>query len=664
MSMRSDGDRMDLSIYRAVFEASPNPYMVLDRELRFVAANPAYLRATGTTIEALLGRHLFEAFPHDPHDPRNDNARLLRESLERVLASRAPDVIAVIPYRVPRERDGQVVLEERFWSATHTPIPDDAGDVRLILQHTVDVTDLQEMQDAPDRRRESGVLQRAQRVQEANYTLDAERQHLRRLFDQAPGFVAVLSGPDHVFDLVNAAYRRLIGDRDVIGKPVRQALPEVADQGFFQVLDQVFATGQPFVGRGVHIRLERQAGGGLDDVFVDFVYQPIFDGPGAVTGIFVQGHDITAEKHLEAERESLLEQQRFLTESIPQHVWTADAAGHLTSANMRILEYFGVAADRIVGSGWQQFVQEEDLQRSVDRWNHAVASGDDYETEFRLRRADGTYRWHLGRAVAMRGAKGAVARWFGTNTDIDDRKRAQDELQMHAAYERQLIGIVSHDLRNPITAIAVAAALLGKQDQLNPSQTRAVSRIVSSSDRARRMLRDFLDFTQARTLGRIPVVPGPANLEQIARQTFEELRVLHPGRLATIENDGDTGGTWDADRIAQVIGNLLSNAYQHSPESAAIQLRTRGTPSDVVIEVFNEGAPIPAADAARLFEPFERGEGAPSADRSVGLGLFISSQIVEAHGGTISVESKGDGTVFRVRLPRLTPTTAEPPGHA
>ena len=642
---------MDVSIYRAVFEASPNPYMLLDRELRFVAANPAYVRATGTTTDALLGRNVFEAFPHDPQDPRNENARLLRDSLERVLASRASDVIAFIPYRVPRERNGQVVLEERIWSATHTPILDDGGNVRLILQHTVDVTDLHEAEDAG---REFGVLQRARRVQEANYTLDAERQHLRRLFDQAPGFVAVLGGPDHVFDLVNAAYRQLIGGRDIVGKPVREALPEVADQGFFQVLDQVFSTGQPFVGRGVQVRLERQPGGGLEEVFVDFVYQPIFDASGAVTGIFVQGHDITVQKQLESERESLLDQQRFLTESIPQHVWTADAAGQLTSVNMRILEYFGVSADRVVGSGWQRFVHPEDLERSVERWNQSLSSGADYEVEFRLRRADGGYRWHLSRAVAMRDARGVVSRWFGTNTDIDDRKRAQDQLQARAAYERQLIGIVSHDLRNPINAIVVAAALLSKDDHLNPRQAKAVSRIVSSSDRVRRMLRDFLDFTQARTLGRLPVSPVPTNIAHIARQVFEELRVLHPDRPATIENEGDTEGRWDADRIAQVIGNLLSNAYQHSPSSAAIQLRTWGTPDDVVIEVYNEGTPIPPADIARLFQPFERGETVVSADRSVGLGLFISHQIVEAHGGTISVDStSGGGTVFRVCLPRL-----------
>jgi PAS domain S-box-containing protein len=169
-----------VSFYRAIFEASPNPYMLLDREFRFVAANPAYLRATGTTIDTLLGRNLFDAFPHDPHDPLNQNARVLRESLERVLSSRAPDVIAVIPYRIPRKRGGEVVLEERLWSATHTPILDDRGDVQWILQHTVDITDLHEgLESSPDRRREHGVLERAQRVQQAYDNLQRAQEELR-----------------------------------------------------------------------------------------------------------------------------------------------------------------------------------------------------------------------------------------------------------------------------------------------------------------------------------------------------------------------------------------------------------------------------------------------------------------------------------------------------
>jgi len=155
-------------------------------------------------------------------------------------------------------------------------------------------------------------------------------------------------------------------------------------------------------------------------------------------------------------------------------------------------------------------------------------------------------------------------------------------------------------------------------------------------------------------------LPAPANIREIARHAFDEVRLLHPDRPATIEHAGKEQGTWDADRIAQVIENLLSNAFQHGSADGAIQLRTRGESDSVVIEVQNQGEPIPPDDIVRLFQPFERGAGqTPSAERSVGLGLFVAKQIVAAHQGTISVRSTAnEGTVFTVRLPN---TPGAPP---
>jgi signal transduction histidine kinase len=125
-------------------------------------------------------------------------------------------------------------------------------------------------------------------------------------------------------------------------------------------------------------------------------------------------------------------------------------------------------------------VHPDDLERSLRCWRKSLRTGQEYEVEFRLERADGEYRWHLGRAVMMRRATDSASTWFGTNTDIDDRKRAQDQLVERSAYEQQLIGIVSHDLRNPIDAIGIAAGLLAKRGDLDDQQARAVSRIASS----------------------------------------------------------------------------------------------------------------------------------------------------------------------------------------
>ncbi|WP_426752296.1 response regulator [Myxococcus sp. Y35] len=347
--------------FKTLFDASPNPYMLVDRELRYVAANQAYLRITASTLDRLVGRYLFEVFPNDPDNPDDEATRQLRDSFLRVLERRVPDILALIPYRVPLQTDQGVVSEYRYWSATHIPLLDSAGEVAYILQHTVDITELKRLQDAvravneakdaePAPRSaqlEAGVFQRAQQVQETNRTLDLERRHLRRLFEQAPGFMCFLRGREHVFELANSAYQQLVGHRDIVGKRIREALPEVDGQGYFELLDRVFTTGEAFVGRGMKVLLQRTPDDTLAESYVDLVYQPIIEPDGTISGIFVQGHDISEQKraqdelrqykdHLEElvrERTRALEEseaERRQTEAALRQAQKMEAVGKLT----------------------------------------------------------------------------------------------------------------------------------------------------------------------------------------------------------------------------------------------------------------------------------------------------------------------------------------------
>jgi signal transduction histidine kinase/DNA-binding response OmpR family regulator len=296
-----------------LFDASPNAYMAVDRELRYVAANRAYLQTTQSRLEDLLGQPVFKVFPNDPANPNNAAQRMLKESFERVLAEGRPDAIALIPYRMPRATAEGMQLEQRYWSASHLPVFDEHGQVELILQHTVDVTELQELRQSSGSgpfsdagsgtitRLEADLLGRVRRVQRTNISLEAERKHLRRLFEQAPGFVCVLRGKEHIFELANRSYLQMVGRTDIIGLPVSDALPEVVGQGFVELLDNVLATGEPFVGRDVSIRLQREFGGALEQCYLDFVYQPIFEADGSVSGIFVQGNDTTAQRRAQDE---------------------------------------------------------------------------------------------------------------------------------------------------------------------------------------------------------------------------------------------------------------------------------------------------------------------------------------------------------------------------
>lgn len=290
--------------FGAVFDASPNAYMVLDRELRYVAANRAYLAATGATLEELLGKPLFELFPNDPDDPNDPSATQLRRSLERVLATGEPSALPFIRYRVPGAEE-----PDSFWSATHTPIAGPQGEVSYILQHTMNVTRLRE---AVGSTRLEEVVAPAQIVQQAFRVLD-DGVEIAALLEQSPGFMAFLDGPDHVLTRTNQAYRELIGERDVLGRPVGEALPELEEQGFVAILDEVFRSGSAHGGRGARVQL-RDPSGATRERYIDFVYQPIRDETGAISGIFVQGSDVTdREQALQAAQEA-----RRLAESASQ----------------------------------------------------------------------------------------------------------------------------------------------------------------------------------------------------------------------------------------------------------------------------------------------------------------------------------------------------------
>jgi PAS domain S-box-containing protein len=259
-------------------------------------------------------------------------------------------------------------------------------------------------------------------------TEEAEMERLRQLFAQSPSFMAILRGETHRYELVNPVYMQLIAHRDVIGMSVREALPEVAGQGFFELLDRVYATGEPFVGQSLPITIQRTPGAAPEARKLDFVYQPILDGEGAVSGIFVQGIDVTSAHDAALALHESEESFRILAESLPNQVWAANATGELEWFNQRNYDYSGLAVGDLGGQAWLQSIHPDDRRSTIERWTAALSSGDIYETEFRLRRADGVYRWHIARAVPILGDDGVIGRWIGVNTDIDDQKTAAQAL--------------------------------------------------------------------------------------------------------------------------------------------------------------------------------------------------------------------------------------------
>ena len=308
--------------FEALFRVSPNAYLLLDRDLVILDANDAYLKLTARSLEEIVGKRIHDAFTADPDAPETTHVDELLESFAQVLRTRAVDSLPVIRYSILVGEGGSAVYQDRYWSATHTPLLDESGEVAMILQHTVDITELQSLKASlrsaeagtqPPQQIEAGIMSRARLMQD-------EGKQLRQLFAQAPGFACFLRGPEHVFELANAAYESLTGHRPLIGRTVREALPELEGQVFVDLLDDVYHNGQPYIGRGMRAMLRRQPEAEPEEVYVDFVFQPIIERDGKASGIFVLGSDVTeqyrSQQELQAHRDHLEELVRERTQEL------------------------------------------------------------------------------------------------------------------------------------------------------------------------------------------------------------------------------------------------------------------------------------------------------------------------------------------------------------
>lgn len=287
--------------FEAIFNSLPSPFLVMDRDFNIVAVNEAFLETTKHTRDSLIGLNIFTSFPAS-----GESRRILQASLERARDQGLTDVLPTVSYAVAAEGRPQ----ERLWCCTHVPVRDKSGAVAFVVKNAQDISDLQPSKSlagppaiASEPRLDNAVLPPGT-VQVLNQTLLATVHHLRRLVMQAPSFMCVLRGPDLVFELVNIAFSMLTGGRDLIGKTLREGLPESEGQDYPCILKNIFKTGEVYVGRKMRILLQDAPDCEIEEHYVDFVAQPILDAKGEVTGIFIEGNDVT--DHVKTERRQAL----------------------------------------------------------------------------------------------------------------------------------------------------------------------------------------------------------------------------------------------------------------------------------------------------------------------------------------------------------------------
>ena len=395
-------DSLQMAVSMTV--CSSVPMVVLWGAEGVMVYNDAYGVICGRRHPRLLGELIREGWP----EARDFNDRIMTSVL-------GGERLSFVDLELSLERNGQA--EQVWMSLEYSPLLGDDGAIAGVLAMVVETT---------------GKVRAERRVQ-------GERERLRRMFAQAPGFMAMLSGPDHVVELANPAFMQLVGERSIIGRPVGEALPELAGQDFVARLARVFASGEPARFAALSLDLRRQGGGVGEQRFVDAVMQPVRGDAGAIEGIFIQGSDVT--DRIAAEEAARLHDAQFrgIAQVLPNQVWTASAAGKVDWINRKALEYSGLADSSLSGSGWLEWIHPDDRATATRRWSEALATGRTYEAELRLRRSDGAFRWHLARAVALRDGAGHVVRWIGSSTDIEEQKRAAEVLgDVNLLLERRL----------------------------------------------------------------------------------------------------------------------------------------------------------------------------------------------------------------------------------
>jgi PAS domain S-box-containing protein len=503
-------------------------------------------------------------------------------------------------------------------------------------------------------------------LRELQEQLVLKDRQLQQILSQVPAYIATVTGPEHRYAFTTPSYDALMGGRIQLGKRVAELLPELVEQGFVALLDEVYQTNKPYVGREIPIQLLDPATGGMREHYLDFVYQPLYDAHGQTQGILGFGVDVTEQVRarqqtaaLQVELQGRDEQFRFLAESIPQIVWTAGADGQVDYFNHQLWEATGCYPAESLGYiAWLSIIHPDDQQRSQDAWEEAARTGGKYEIEYRFVSRMGGFRWYLGRAEPLRNTAGEVIKWFGSCTDIHDFKQAQQRLQ---AQNDQLVRInqdldnfvytASHDLRQPIYNMAgIFEELTRTTTFQDPNTVELVSMFEEALQRIYGTIQDLADLVQVqRRHEQVPA--GPVEVLPLVQSVIRSLQ----------EQIDESGGKFELDITAvptlwfvrsslqSVLYNLLSNAIKYAMPGRPphVKVRTNLVGGVPVLTVSDNGLGIDLArHREELFQMFRRFHDHVAGS---GMGLYLVNRVMQQAGGRVEVESTiGEGTTFRI----------------
>lgn len=520
-------------------------------------------------------------------------------------------------------------LEDVYWTFSYSQVIDGDGEIGGVLVTCFETT---------------ATVNTQRDMTQMLAELAESEARLNNLITQAPVAIGLLKNRELIIDTANKKLLQIWGrTEDVIGQTLAAALPELKGQPFLQILDDVYTSGKAYYSYEVSAMLENE--GVLTKYYLDLLYQPIQYEPGKTDSILVVATDLTKQVYARHTVEESALQFQQLADSIIQMVWVADANGMHEYYNKRWYDFTGSDFETTKGSGWNQMFHPDDRTRAWEKWEQSLKTGEPYEIEYRLKNNNGDYVWVLGRAAPFFSVEGNITKWFGTCTDINDQKILMEQ-------KDDFISIASHELKTPITALTASLQLLNRMKH-NPSAKTfpdLIERANKSLEKVNLLIKDLLNVTQFNN-GQLHLNKSRIILSHLIEDCCA--LVLAEG-VYTIRIDGDMDLAVHADalRLDQVIVNFVNNAIKYAPASKEILITIEKVEDCAKVAVSDKGPGIPANQIPQLFDRYFRVNGNGSQYSGLGLGLYISGEIIRKHQGEIGADSVvGKGSTFWFTIP-------------
>jgi PAS domain S-box-containing protein len=503
-------------------------------------------------------------------------------------------------------------------------------------------------------------------------SIDVEAaRRLAAALAHAPAFICILVGPGHVFEYVNAQYLALVGGRDVIGLAVRDALPEIAGQGFFELLDEVYRTGRPFTGAAMPVRF----GANASDAprYLSFVYQALSGSAGDITGILVHGVDVT---EMVVAKQSLETRSRLfdtVLSSIVDFAYVFDRDGRFRYVNKALLDLWGLDLAQAVGRDFTELGYPPELAARLQRQiMEVVETGGRVtdETSYTSPAGrEGFYEYIFVPILASDGC--TVESVAGSTRDISARKETERQLASARAHAEQLghlkdefLGTLSHELRTPLSAILGWTHVLAQRPSPDATVQKAIDAIARNARAQAQLIDDMLDLSRIEA-GKGRLVVTRFDVCAVVAAAIES--VVHAAAARQVEirtdfPDHAVSVSGDADRIQQVVWNLVNNAVKFTGVGGAATVRVWHDGAAVHIEVADSGIGIRPAFLPYVFDRFRQEDSASRVGGGLGIGLAVVKQLTTLHGGTVHAASDGEGrgSTFTVVLPESQASLAYP----